>query len=454
MASNTNESDVIKLGTYVVIQRQNYTKLHKFNNVSSCASLGREQVELAKIDQCKYFTTFKMIPKGKGKQRLYSLEATDDISPSIKETLNIQESGADNRNILDDGRSQKLSTEEITALRETTKSSADIVETLVMNSSTFNSKTEYSQEKYLKKKEKKYFEFLTIRKPTIRLIADIMYRQDATKVLGLRSDTLSQLLSYANVNSLGNHLLYESGTGGLLPAAVLNLIGSGTNGYLVHSHPGNTAQKQGLLAMNYPDEQLNRCISVNIYSVLRDFYQEKNVTFTNNVKRLLPRKEITDSEVVNEVCAPDLNERKRKLSETEDTHLEKISRIETSELSDDEKKENELVLENKQDRPPQHWMIENERACKILKGKVDSLIIAVKEHPMSIFKALLPFVKDSRPFVIYGQYQEPLQECYVNMRKMYNVTGLKMTSSWMRGYQVYTPIHINSYIGLSISITH
>ncbi|XP_077286818.1 tRNA methyltransferase 6 non-catalytic subunit isoform X2 [Arctopsyche grandis] len=384
MASNTNESDIIKLGTYVVIQRQNYTKLHKFNNVSSCASLGREQVELAKIDQCKYFTTFKMIPKGKGKQRLYTLEATDDVSPSIKDALNIQESGADNRNIVDDGRSQKLSTEEITALRETTKSSADIVETLVMNSSTFNSKTEYSQEKYLKKKEKKYFEFLTIRKPTIRLIADIMYRQDASKVLGLRSDTLSQLLSYANVNSLGNHLLYESGTGGLLPAAVLNLIGSGTNGYLVHAHPGNTAQKQGLLAMNYPDEQLNRCISVNIYSVLRDFYQEKNVTFTNN------------------------------------------------------KRENELELENKQDKPPQHWMIENERACKILKGKVDSLIIAVKEHPMSIFKALLPFIKDSRPFVIYGQYQEPLQECYVNMRKMHNVTGLKMTSSWMRGYQVLT----------------
>lgn len=163
--------------------------------------------------------------------------------------------------------------QDIEQMREANNECSKIIEKLVENSKTFHTRTEYSQDKYLLKKEKKYFEFVQIRQPTIRLMADIFYRQDADKVLGIRVDTLSQIISYSGVCGFGNYLLYESGTNGLLPAAMLNSIGAATDATLVHMHPGNVPQKQALLALKLPVEQQQRCVSVNLYSVLRQFYQ-------------------------------------------------------------------------------------------------------------------------------------------------------------------------------------
>lgn len=166
-------------------------------------------------------------------------------------------------------------------MREANNESSKIIEKLVENSKTFHTRTEYSQDKYLLKKEKKYFEFVQIRQPTIRLMADIFYRQDAEKVLGIRVDTLSQIICYSGVCGFGNYLLYESGTNGLLPAAMINSMGADTDATLVHMHPGNVPQKQALLALKLPVEQQQRCISVNLYSVLRQYYQGDKPETTN-----------------------------------------------------------------------------------------------------------------------------------------------------------------------------
>ena len=50
------------------------------------------------------------------------------------------------------------------------------------------------EESPLKKKARKYFEFLVIRRPTLRLLAQIAYKGDPMKVLNLRVDSLAQLL--------------------------------------------------------------------------------------------------------------------------------------------------------------------------------------------------------------------------------------------------------------------
>lgn len=274
------EQTKIKLGDYIVIQRQKYTKLQKFGNLDATAALGKEQLELKALLDQPYGATFKMCAKEelskshRGRQRLYDLQLCNELEMrNIREVLGISSSGEDNRNIKDDGDSQALKPEDIEQLRDECSESTKIIEKIVENSKTFHTKTEYSQEKYLKKKEKKYFEFVQIRQPTLRLIAEIYYRQDAEKVMGIRVDTLSQLISYSGVSAFGNYLLYESGTNGLLPAAFLNSMGANTEAKMVHMHPGNMPQKNAILALNFPEEQLNRCISVNIYSVLREFYQ-------------------------------------------------------------------------------------------------------------------------------------------------------------------------------------
>ena len=70
-----------------------------------------------------------------------------------------------------------------------------MISTLVQNSETFQKKTKFSQAKFLKKKAKKYFEYLVIRRPSIRLLMQIQYKADPTKILNMREDSLSQMLS-------------------------------------------------------------------------------------------------------------------------------------------------------------------------------------------------------------------------------------------------------------------
>uniref|UniRef100_A0A182SAK3 tRNA (adenine(58)-N(1))-methyltransferase non-catalytic subunit TRM6 n=1 Tax=Anopheles maculatus TaxID=74869 RepID=A0A182SAK3_9DIPT len=416
-------TDNIKVGDFLIVQRQKYTKLQKFNNLNTIVNLGKDQVELRLAENHPYQTTFHLVPKQERGKRIYTLDALSTPSEirNLKELL-IKESGNDNRNIIDDRQSQALSTEEILKLREECESSSEVIGKLVENSKSFATKTEYSQEKYLKRKEKKYFEYITIRRPSIRLLAEIYWRLDTEKMLGVRFDTLSQIISYSGVCSVGNYLLYESGTNGMLPAAMLNSIGAGTGGKLVHLHPGNVAQKQALLAMAFPAEQEARCVSVNIYSVLRHFYQTKEA---DNGKQAEAKEAKEEEAVVADEPAVVEEEKEGVNGTNKRKHDDADGGSEVSEAK-----------QIKLDKQKQSWEVENETAVSIMEQKFDSLVIVAKEHPYSILKALLPFVKPSRPVVIFSTSREILTECYVDLKTEASVTYLRLTSNWMRQYQI------------------
>nr|KAG5700895.1 hypothetical protein BaRGS_012302 [Batillaria attramentaria] len=63
--------------------------------------------------------------------------------------------GKDNRNLVASEENQKLSQEEIMKMKGEGLSGQEIVGKLVEQSETFKTKTEFSQEKYIKKKKKK-----------------------------------------------------------------------------------------------------------------------------------------------------------------------------------------------------------------------------------------------------------------------------------------------------------
>lgn len=149
----------IKVGHYIIIQRQKYQRLFKFSHLNDIATLGKESIALKNINDQPYFTTFKMIPKTVAGKRITSLEPVSGVS-CLKESVSVEitGSGTDNRNIIPSGESQQLNQDDIAKLREAGSSSNQIVGQIVENSKTFTSKTEFSQHKYLKRKEKKYFE--------------------------------------------------------------------------------------------------------------------------------------------------------------------------------------------------------------------------------------------------------------------------------------------------------
>lgn len=291
-----------------------------------------------------------------------------------------------------------------------------------------------------------------IRRPSIRNLAEIMYRQEPEKILGLRIDSLSQMISYANVSSAGNFLLYESGTNGLIAAAIMNSIGANTTGKLVHIHQGNMPQKQAVLALNLEQEHLDRCISVNLYSVLRHYYQNKG-----GLKRKLD--EITE--------AGDETQPPAKVAKSDDSNGHSEKTTETGIDSVDDASNGVAATEAKTDSVDDasngavteattdsvddasngtvtvpkkavvpKWQLDNERGCEILRENMDALVIVAKEHPITIVNALLPFMKPSRPVVIFSLSREILMETFIDLKTSGNVTGLRLTSNWMRMYQV------------------
>lgn len=300
--------------------------------------------------------------------------------------------------------------DKIHEMRTTVSDSKEMIETLVANSKSFNEKTEFSQEKYLKKKDKKYHDFIQIRKPTIRLISEIFYRQDPNKTLGLRFDSISQLISYSGVNSNGNYLVFDSGTGGLIPAIFLNSMGDSGNSRMIHLHPGNCPQMQGVDALNLSPAHLKKCLSANFYSVLRHFYQGGDVeTFT----------------------------RKRKAEDEpeDDNPSKKVNLIDGVEDSPTNGNGN-VAEKSVEPRKIPKWHLDNTEAVEVLKNKVDSLVIVAKDDPFVIAKELLQFVNPGRPIVIFHMSKEILMECYMSMKALDKTLNLRLVSNWMRNYQV------------------
>lgn len=57
-----------------------------------------------------------------------------------------------------------------------------VIQTLTENSLTFKSKTKFSQEKYVNKKQRKYDEVITLQRPSLRLLNNMYYTQDPLKI--------------------------------------------------------------------------------------------------------------------------------------------------------------------------------------------------------------------------------------------------------------------------------
>lgn len=158
-----------------------------------------------------------------------------------------------NSTIVDAGHlAQGLTQEEIIRMKEDGTSAEDIIAALTANNATFVNKTEFSQEKYKRRKSKKYGVHVCVRRPTATSICEAMYVKHPGKIGGLRVDTLALMLSLANVGAYARVLIVET-CGGLVTGAVaerLGGFGSITTAYLGDKPPSLPYIK----TFNFPDQ--------------------------------------------------------------------------------------------------------------------------------------------------------------------------------------------------------
>ncbi|CAH0384186.1 unnamed protein product [Bemisia tabaci] len=470
----SQDQSTIKLGEYIVLQKGNFMKIHQLSK-NSCVMLGRDKIDLTSIIGHKFWTNFKMVHK-KGSKREFELIVCDK-SESLLNLIDKDVRGTDNRDIWDDGSSQLMSADEIFKLRDRGCSGQDIVGQLLENSKTFHCKTEYSQQKYLKKKEKKYFEYVVVLRPNIRVIAQILFSKDPQKVLNLRSDTLSQIVTAVNLQPTGKYLLYENGCQGLVTAVVLNHLGG--NGRLIHLYPNLHYQKHAVLAMNFQQKDLDSFISVRLSSFLKKMFPDSSCKVSgpsvgnckliacenSNDPQLESSGGLSSSEVINggnthECCErdEDISPRRGCLN-TDDTEVstEEIDPahepptrqfIETSQSSQEQKLEDSALIsdgckrksstdDNDAPSKKSKWELEVDKAVDILSTvKADGLIIICKEYPIHLINRLIKLVAFSRNMVVYSMYQEPIVKLFCELKLRKDVIGVKLTESFLRNYQV------------------
>ncbi|CAI5462455.1 unnamed protein product, partial [Closterium sp. Yama58-4] len=100
----------------------------------------------------------------------------------------------------------------------------EVVRALAANSVSFHTKTDFAQEKYLRKKQKKHAPRLVARFPTADSVCEAYFAKAPARIGFLRPDSLAMLLAMANVGA-HSHLLVLDGTGGLITAAAAQRMG-------------------------------------------------------------------------------------------------------------------------------------------------------------------------------------------------------------------------------------
>ena len=172
-----------------------------------------------------------VVETGGGEARLVRDQRTiEEIDASVTEVAaSLGGASADATNAeLNDEReattAQSLSHAEIEALKAGGASGEALVHAIAAGSKTFASKTAFSQEKYLRKKARKHFQTVTALRPSPLVLCDHFMAKGPDKLMGLRRDSLSLLLTLSDPRP-GARVLCLDGTSGLLPAALAAQLG-------------------------------------------------------------------------------------------------------------------------------------------------------------------------------------------------------------------------------------
>ena len=99
----------------------------------------------------------------------------------------------------------------------------ELISEIVQNNIDFNAKSRFTQEKFVRSKQKKHGGRVRIMKPTLKLLVTQMLSRDQRATI-METQQLATVVNLANVHANANVLLVES-TSGLLTGAVMGKTG-------------------------------------------------------------------------------------------------------------------------------------------------------------------------------------------------------------------------------------
>lgn len=181
------------------------------------------------------------------------------------------EQSKDNRGLVDWNQitrgqqtSQKLSDKDIAELRAKGADGKSLIKSLVENSETFKDKTEFSQEKWVKRKASKHLpSFIAHRASSLSLCRGYFMKEPA-KTCHIREDSLARLLTLSNVQP-GSRALVCDSMNGLLLASVVERMGG--MGLAVNVFNTPQPSVDAVRWMNFDKEHLQTIINAPLHEL-------------------------------------------------------------------------------------------------------------------------------------------------------------------------------------------
>ncbi|XP_043961982.1 tRNA (adenine(58)-N(1))-methyltransferase non-catalytic subunit TRM6 [Gambusia affinis] len=410
----------IKEGDHIVLKRGDVYKAVQIQRKKKVI-FEKQWILLDNVVGHLYGTTFEIASGG-------TLQPKED--KETESSTDVKVAGTDNRNIVDDGKSQKLTRDDIETMKEQGLKNEEIIQQLIDNSSTFNNKTGYAQDKYIKKKKKKYENTVTVLKPTCRIIATMYHGREPGKICHLRYDTLAQMLTLGNIHAGSKVLVFET-CAGLVLGAIMERMGG--YGSVIQMYPGGGPVRAGVECFGFPTHfhdmlhefpicRVNALLAGTLDTSAKDpaadIAEEKHLNAAAEQEQIQPEAEQQEGGPT--------EERMETNTGGGGKDREKVEREKRQEAKAQERK---VKLEEKRRKLA--------AAAALLEGRnADGLVIASQYHPCSVLLGLIKFLSPSRPFVVFSQFKETLIECYTKLKEQGGTVNLMLTDTWLRHYQV------------------
>ncbi|KAJ4759892.1 tRNA (Adenine(58)-N(1))-methyltransferase non-catalytic subunit trm6 [Rhynchospora pubera] len=384
-----------------------------FSRLSPSASIkiGNKKCSLRPLVGCPFGSLFTVETGPSGPHLSRSAPSStgncvEEISKDEGQSVN---EIRDNRSLIDNNTAQSLSSEDIEAMRSEGATGDEIVKALIANSSTFEKKTAFSQEKYKLKKQKKYAPKVLLRRPSMRSICETYFKKHPQRTGFMRVDTLSMLLSMANVGPYSDALVLDK-LGGLVVGSVAERVGG--TGYICSTYFGTVPYQIDIVRMfNLSSDVCARILQAPFsdLSPLQNAPSECAMSDPSDVRPGSP-----------ETAQPDPS---NELLQDGDSLLD-------SRDNGDDTLAGQKPVKPGRKAPPE-----------IVKSWKDngftSLIIAAPEMDVeSLIMDLLPLLAYSAPFAIYHQYLQPLATCMHKLQASKMAIGMQISEPWLREYQV------------------
>ncbi|BGP38423.1 tRNA (adenine(58)-N(1))-methyltransferase non-catalytic subunit trm6 [Rhodotorula kratochvilovae] len=350
----------------------------------------------AKVSLGKYGTFLGKELVGRPYGHTYEVADNGSLE-RVKVTLNeIEETEANNEFIASQG-AQTLSAEEIQALKESGLSGREIIQKQIEEHKSFELKTEYSKEKYLKRKEAKWMQVFTPLEPTVHQIAQFHFEKQPSKTRELRPDTLANMLAMANVRP-GSRLLVVEDMGGMIAAAAVERMG-GEGRIMVVNDADSPPDLHLLETFNFSAAETAPLASLHWAATDPSWAPPDLPLEAADLDRLA-------AAAAGEAAA-DPKEQKRNSRDLQKLRKRKATFDKAKEVRDD-----------------------------YFAGGFDGVIIACEYEPYSIIERLLPRIAGSASIVVYSPHMPLLFNALLRLRQHPSILAPTIHEPFLREYQV------------------